>query len=144
LLVAAYTATFAAGQPAGGGLADRWGRLRTIAVGHGLSFLSLVPVLVVRHPLTLFGAAVGLGLGTALVSPSAEVLSGELVAPTLTATSMGLWRFFRDLGSFLGPVVLGAVWSQFGPQAALATALGTVVLAQAGASRLRTPAATGL
>jgi len=130
LLVTCYTASFAVGQPAGGALSDSVGRLRVVWIGHWLSACGLVLGLVFRSVFGLMCTAVLLGLGTGFVSPTAEALSGEVAPPGLSGTSLGFWRLFRDLGSFLGPAVLGAVSAVSGIKTGLVSALAMVAVAQ--------------
>ncbi|MEW6244945.1 MAG: MFS transporter [Bacillota bacterium] len=130
LLVTCYTASFAVGQPVGGALSDSAGRLRIVWAGHWLSACGLALGLLSRSAAGLMCTAVLLGLGTGFVSPTAEALSGEAAPSGLSGTSLGLWRLFRDTGSFVGPAVLGAVSAASGIKTALVTAGAMVAVAQ--------------
>jgi MFS family permease len=56
----------------------------------------------------LVGAALQ-GLGTAMVYPTLLAAISDHAHPTWRATSLGVYRFWRDLGYAIGALVSGAV-----------------------------------
>ena len=78
------------------------------------------------------GAAV-LGLGTAMVYPTLLAAIADVAHPSWRASSVGVYRFWRDLGYAIGALVAGASADVFGIGgamwivAALTTASGLVV-----------------
>ncbi len=80
-------------------------------------------------------AVVLLGAGTALVYPTLLAAIGDAVAPRERATSLGVYRFWRDAGAVAGALAAGALADLFGFQAAIQavaalTAASGVVAAQ--------------
>ena len=102
-----YPLVWALGQPVFGPLSDRLGRRTLIAPGMllqggGLILLAYAPSFSLAS-----GAAVILGLGTALVYPTLIASVADSVAAEQRATALGIYRFFRDGGYALGAIVAG-------------------------------------
>ena len=55
-----------------------------------------------------------LGVGTALVYPTLLAAIGDVVHPSWRASSVGVYRMWRDLGYAIGALVAGAVADLFG------------------------------
>jgi MFS family permease len=66
------------------------------------------------------GTAVLLGLGTAMVYPTLLAAVGDVAHPSWRATSVGIYRFWRDLGYALGALLAGVLADLFGMSTALA------------------------
>jgi MFS family permease len=64
-------------------------------------------------------AAVLLGVGTALVYPTLLAAIGDAVHPEERATSLGVYRFWRDAGAMAGALTAGALADLFGFEAAI-------------------------
>jgi MFS family permease len=97
-------------------LADRIGRKPLIvwgmlvqAVGHAVIGLGLAAPLVAG----LVGSVL-LGLGTAMVYPALLAAVGDVAHPAWRATSVGVYRFWRDLGYAVGALMAGVVAVMFG------------------------------
>jgi MFS family permease len=90
----------------------------------------------------LVGAALQ-GLGTAMVYPTLLAAITDHTHPTWRASSLGVYRFWRDLGYAVGALVSGLVADTLGFEAAihlvavLTLSSGIVVAALMG--RRRTP-----
>jgi MFS family permease len=110
-----------------------WGALQ-LATGWGSDLLGRKPVIVVgmllqAGAISLVGAsdafggwlaaALLLGLGTALVYPTLLAAMGDAVAPGERATSLGVYRFWRDAGAAAGALAAGALADLFGFQVAI-------------------------
>jgi MFS family permease len=65
-------------------------------------------VLVPTYAVWLAGAALQ-GLGTAMVYPTLLAAVTDHAHPTWRATSLGVYRFWRDLGYAVGALLSGAV-----------------------------------
>lgn len=125
-----------------GKLSDRSGRKRVIVpalamVGTGCAALALsdsLPVFLVATLAT--GVAAGFGGG----APAAYL--ADVAAPTWRPTAVGVYRTFGDLGTIVGPVLLGLAvqWHGF-PAAALL--LAAVVLATTAGFALLSRESTG-
>lgn len=113
---AVYPVVWGAGQIITGPLADRIGRKPLIVwgmfvqvAGHIVIGLELLP------PLTsgLIGSVL-LGLGTAMVYPALLAAVSDAAHPSWRASSLGVYRFWRDIGYAVGAVMAGLVAGFFG------------------------------
>ena len=81
----------------------------------------------------LWVAACLLGLGTALVYPTLLAAIGDAVSPGERATSLGVYRFWRDAGFIVGALAAGALADAFGFEIAIqvvaALTVGSGILA---------------
>ena len=116
LIKAVYPAIWGAGQILTGSLADRVGRKPLIvwgmlvqAGGHAVIGLGLAAPLLAG----LVGSVL-LGLGTAMVYPALLAAVSDVAHPTWRATSVGVYRFWRDLGYAVGALMAGVVAAMFG------------------------------
>jgi MFS family permease len=75
-------------------------------------------------------AAVGLGVGTALVYPTLIAAVSDSVAPVQRAPAIGVYRFWRDMGYVAGGVIAGVCADVLGAEGAIA--LVAVVTAASG------------
>src|SRR4029453_8686894 len=55
-----------------------------------------------------------LGLGTAMVDPALLAAVGDVAHPAWRATSVGIYRFWRDLGYAVGALMAGVVDATLG------------------------------
>ena len=104
------------GQVITGPLADRIGRkplivwgMTTQALGHLVIGLGLAAPFIAG----LIGSVL-LGIGTAMVYPALLAAVGDVAHPASRASSMGVYRFWRDLGYAIGALMAGAVANWFG------------------------------
>ncbi len=116
MIKAIYPLTWSIGQLATGALADRAGRRRLIVWGMIVQALAL-GVIGAGMPSTYvsgIGGAILLGLGTAMVYPALLATAAEIAPAARRATTLGWYRFWRDLGYPAGALLAGAVSAQFG------------------------------
>jgi MFS family permease len=73
-------------------------------------------------------AAVGLGVGTALVYPTLIAAISDAVAPVARAATVGVYRFWRDMGYVVGGVFAGALADAIGFSGAIAIVAGLTML----------------
>jgi len=132
-LAAIYPLAWAAGQLVTGALSDRLGRKWLIAGG---MWVQAVGIAVVVRSSALGGFGFGsflLGLGTAMVYPTLLAAIGDVAHPSWRASSVGIYRLWRDLGYAVGALLSGLTADLFGLSAAiwlvaaLTFASGTVV-----------------
>lgn len=133
ILAALYPAVWSVGQPLTGGLSDRLGRKGLIAGGMFLQAAAIAVFAVGGDFVIWAGAAVLLGIGTAMVYPTLLAVIGDVAHPSWRASAVGVYRFWRDLGFAAGALVSGLVADLAGFDAAIwtvavVTALSGVVV----------------
>ena len=102
-----------------GPLSDRVGRKELIAWGMIVQSGGIwLTVLVPSYVAWLVGAALQ-GLGTAMVYPTLLAAITDHAHPAWRATSLGVYRFWRDLGYAIGALLSGAVADLVGIAAAI-------------------------
>lgn len=119
VLAAIYPATWGLMQLVTGALSDRTGRKHLIVWG---MWLQAGGIVVVSLAGTFVGFAVGavvLGVGTAMVYPTLLAAIGDVAHPAWRASSVGVYRLWRDLGYAIGALLAGATADAFGLGAAL-------------------------
>jgi MFS family permease len=144
VIKAVYPGVWGLLQIATGPLSDRSGRKALIAGGMIVQAGGIwLTVMVPMYPAWLAGAALQ-GLGTAMVYPTLLAAITDHAHPASRATSLGVYRFWRDLGYAIGALVAGVVADLVGLGAAIhlvaaVTLLSGVVVAYA-MSDARSPA----
>jgi MFS family permease len=121
-LSAIYPATWGLAQLVTGAWSDRVGRKWLIVSGMWVQALGIVVVIVsTRFAGFAIGAAL-LGIGTAMVYPTLLAAIGDVAHPTWRASSVGVYRLWRDLGYAIGALLAGAIADALG----LSSAMGVV------------------
>jgi MFS family permease len=113
-LAAIYPAFWGAGQLVTGALSDRVGRKWLIGAGMWVQAAALALYAVGTSFGTWAGAAVLLGVGTAMVYPTLLAVIGDVAHPTWRARSLGVYRLWRDGGFALGALLAGVIADAFG------------------------------
>ncbi|MBI1999637.1 MAG: MFS transporter [candidate division NC10 bacterium] len=122
VIKAVYPATWGILQLITGPLSDRWGRKWLIAGGMAVQALGIwLTVLIPRYEWWIVGATLQ-GLGTAMVYPVLLAAIGDVAHPKWRATSMGVYRLWRDLGYAIGALLAGIIADFLG----MATAIHVV------------------
>jgi MFS family permease len=120
ILSAVYPVTWGVFQLLTGALSDRVGRKWMIAGGMWVQAVSIAVFLVPVNFALWFAAAVLLGVGTAMVYPTLLAAIGDVVDPLVRASSVGVYRLWRDSGYAFGALISGIVAHQLGQDAAIA------------------------
>ncbi len=107
VLVALYPLTWGVTQLGTGPLSDRIGRKWLISWGLLLQGIALYAVTWAPGYSSWAVLMVLLGVGTAMAYPTLIGAVGDLVAPETRATALGVYRFWRDLGSAAGALSAG-------------------------------------
>ncbi|OAT83476.1 MFS transporter [Bacillus sp. MKU004] len=107
LLVAIYPASWGFFQLFTGAISDKIGRKWLIVGGMWLQALSLWMILFVGQYSLWLVAAILLGLGTAMVYPTLQASISDVARPEWRASSMGVYRFWRDSGYAFGALFAG-------------------------------------
>jgi MFS family permease len=97
-------------QLATGPVSDNLGRKRLIYPGMFVQAIGIWVVLASGN--NLFGLTTGmvlLGIGTALVYPTLLAAISDIANPRWRATSLGVYRFWRDLGFVFGAIGIGFI-----------------------------------
>lgn len=107
ILVALYPAAWGFFQLFTGALSDRIGRKWLIAAGMWTQATAIWWILFTHsYTLWVFGALL-LGLGTAMVYPTLQAAISDVAHPTWRASSMGVYRLWRDSGYAFGALLAG-------------------------------------
>jgi MFS family permease len=124
----AYPAVWGIAQLATGAWSDRAGRRLPVAAGMWVQAAALLWFWAAGGFTQTIGAAVLLGLGTALVYPALLAAVGDLASPSWRAAAVGVYRTWRDGGYVVGAVAAGLLADVFGPGTALVVVAGVTAL----------------
>jgi MFS family permease len=124
VVAAIYPGVWGIGQIAAGAWSDRVGRKPLIVSGMLLQAAAL-GVLAASEGFALAAvAAVALGVGTALVYPTLIAAISDQVAPVARASTIGVYRFWRDMGYVIGGLLAGVAADVASFEAAVALVAG--------------------
>jgi MFS family permease len=96
-----------------GFMSDKLGRKILIFPG---MFIQSVGVWMILYTQEFLGWVVGmslLGIGTALVYPTLLAAVSDIAHPSWRATSLGVYRFWRDMGFVIGAIGIGVIADLF-------------------------------
>ena len=121
LVAGLYPAVWGMGQVFTGHWSDRVGR-KPLIVGGMLIQAAALSVLAGSDGAVGMAAvaAILLGVGTALVYPTLIAAISDAVAPVARAPTIGVYRFWRDMGYVVGGLVAGLLADAIDYQAAIA------------------------
>jgi len=121
LIKGLYPMLWGGGQLVTGRMADTIGR-RTMVVSGMMVQAAAFPValLLLAWPLTAgLASAILLGIGTAMAQPALSAAVADHTNPSWRAQSLGVYRFWRDLGYAIGAVIAGLLAQALGLSAAV-------------------------
>jgi len=118
-LAAIYPSVWGAGQLLTGALSDRIGRKWLIAGGMWVQAAGIAVVVLSSRFIGLAAGGVLLGAGTAMVYPTLLAAIGDVAHPTWRASSVGVYRLWRDLGYAVGALLAGVTADALGLPAAI-------------------------
>jgi MFS family permease len=118
-LAAIYPATWGLAQLGTGAWSDSVGRKWLIASGMWIQAAGIALVVLSSHFVGLAAGAVLLGVGTAMVYPTLLAAIGDVAHPAWRASSMGVYRLWRDLGYAVGALLAGVTADALGLAAAM-------------------------
>lgn len=127
-VVAAYTGTWALLQIYTGHLSDHLGRKWPIAGGMWLAAAGIILVAISRVLLGWIAGAMLMGVGMALLYPTLLAAVSDVAHPHWRATSLGVYRLWRDSGYAFGALAIGGVADTFGLLAGFWFAAGIMSL----------------
>jgi MFS family permease len=123
-----YPAVWGLGQIVTGPLADVVGRKRLIASGMIVQAMSIWLILVSTTFACWMAGSVLLGVGTAMVYPALIAVVSDAAAPSWRARSLGVYRFWRDMGYAIGALLAGVLADFFGLYWAIGAVGGLTLL----------------
>jgi MFS family permease len=117
-LAATYPMVWCLAQAGTGALSDGWGRKWLIVAGMWLQASALWLIAFPQgsasdYPVW-FAGAILLGFGTALVYPTLLAAIGDVVHPAARGSAVGVYRFWRDLGTVVGALLAGLAADRVG------------------------------
>ena len=118
-LAAIYPATWGVAQIFTGAWSDRVGRKWLIASGMWVQAFGIVVIVVSSTFAPFATGAVLLGIGTAMVYPTLLAAIGDVAHPSWRASSVGVYRLWRDLGYAIGALLAGLTADALGLPAAM-------------------------
>lgn len=120
-LAAIYPAVWGLGQLFTGAWSDKVGRKWLIVGGMWTQALGIVAIGAGSSFAVFALGGVLLGLGTAMVYPTLLAAIGDVAHPSWRASSVGVYRLWRDMGYAFGAILAGVVADAFGLSAATYT-----------------------
>ncbi|HET7202409.1 MAG TPA: MFS transporter [Steroidobacteraceae bacterium] len=136
IVVAVYPATWGISQLFTGAWSDRAGRKWLIVFGMWVQAIGIAVVIVAAGFAGFASGAALLGAGTAMVYPTLLAAIGDVAHPSWRASSVGVYRLWRDLGYAVGAVLAGLVADALGLAAAM-WVVAAVTFASGGVVALR-------
>jgi MFS family permease len=125
LVAGLYPAVWGVGQIWAGHWSDRLGRKPLITAGMLLQAAALVLLAASGGSVGIAAAAaVALGAGTALVYPTLIAAISDAVSPVARAPTVGVYRFWRDMGYVAGGLIAGLAADAVGYGGAIAVVAG--------------------
>jgi MFS family permease len=125
LVAGVYPAVWGIGQIWAGYRSDTVGRKPLIVSGMLVQAVALVVLAVSDGRIgAALVAAVGLGIGTALVYPTLIAAISDSVSPVARAPVIGVYRFWRDMGYAVGGLVAGVLAQAINFSSAIAFVAG--------------------
>ena len=119
VLTAIYPAVWGVLQLATGSLSDSLGRKWLIVSGMWIQAVGIGAVIVSSSFAGFAAGAALLGLGTAMVYPTLLAAIGDVAHPSWRASSVGVYRFWRDLGYAVGALLAGLAADALGLSGAM-------------------------
>jgi MFS family permease len=114
IVAAVYPAVWGLGQLATGAVSDLTGRKPLIASGMLVQAGALVLLVAGGGAFApALGAAILLGVGTALVYPTLIAAVSDVAQPVERAQLVGVYRFWRDFGFVVGALLAGTLADAF-------------------------------
>lgn len=119
ILAAIYPAVWGICQLITGAWSDKIGRKLLIVWGMWIQAIGIVITVLSKN---FYGFALGgifLGIGTAMVYPTLLATIGDVAHPSWRASSIGVYRLWRDSGYAVGALVAGVISDFFGLDSAI-------------------------
>ena len=109
VILSAFTLSWALLQPLTGHLSDKFGRKMITIIGLFSSSITIIALTLTSNYLYLVFLALFLGFEAALFYTPLVAMVSDIAPPEVEGTLIGSYRFFRDMGYFIGPIILGKI-----------------------------------
>lgn len=109
VILSSFTLSWAILQPLTGYLSDRIGRKTMTVVGLSGSSVTIIALSLTNNYLYLVLLALLLGSEAALFYTPLVAMVSDIAPSEVEGTFIGSYRFFRDTGYFIGPILLGKI-----------------------------------
>src|SRR5687767_2529291 len=119
LLAAFYPAVWSIGQLVTGALSDRIGRKQLVVWGMWVQAAGIGVIAMAQGFGGFLAGGLLLGIGTAMVYPTLLAAIGDVAHPSWRASSVGVYRLWRDLGYAIGALIAGVTADALGVPAAM-------------------------
>jgi MFS family permease len=119
LVTAMYPAVWGIGQLFTGKMADIFCKRDLMFIGMLVQGMTLVALIFAGSITQFMILSIILGAGTALVYPTFLASVAENAHPADRASTLGVFRFWRDLGYAIGAVLTGVIADAFGVDASV-------------------------
>ena len=113
-VMSAFTFSWALLQPLTGHASDRLGRKKLIVIGLAGSVISVISITLTSNFTLLVACSLFLGVEAAFFYTPLVAMVSDIAPSELEGTLIGSYRFFRDMGYFVGPLLLGAIADSVG------------------------------
>ena len=113
IVLSAFTLSWALLQPITGHLSDKIGRKKITLAGLAFSSITIIGFTVTVNILYLVLYALILGVEAAFFYTPLMAMVSDIAPQEIEGTVIGSYRFFRDLGYFVGPILLGKIGDSF-------------------------------
>ena len=118
-LAAVYPASWGVLQLFTGYLSDKVGRKWLIVWGMWIQATGIAVTVLNQHIFGFVSGGLLLGVGTAMVYPTLLATIGDVAHPSWRASSIGVYRLWRDSGYAVGALVSGIIADSFGLDSAI-------------------------
>lgn len=119
ILAAIYPTVWGVCQIFTGALSDRIGRKGLIVAGMWVQAGGIAVIAMTSLFSGFVAGAVLLGIGTAMVYPTLLAAIGDVVNPAWRASTVGVYRLWRDMGYAIGALLAGLVADMLGVASAM-------------------------
>jgi MFS family permease len=109
VILSSFTLSWAILQPITGHLSDRIGRKKITVLGLAGSALTILILMSISNYLIMVFFSLILGFEVALFYTPLVAMVSDIAPSEVEGTFIGSYRFFRDLGYFFGPILLGKI-----------------------------------
>jgi len=119
IVTAIYPAVWSVGQLFTGKMADHFCKKNLLFLGMLVQGLTLIVLLFAVSMMHFIFLSSLLGIGTALVYPTFLATVAENTHPSDRANSLGVFRFWRDIGYAVGAILTGVIADTLGINASI-------------------------